>query len=374
MTIAPFKLERFFSRHEFAAQYLLCSSDCEAMTIGELLSLEYGAADKFNNHWLGYTETKGDPDLRLEISRLYSGISDSEILVCSGAEEPIFLFSHALLNAGDEVIFQFPCYQSLRSIPESIGCKVLKCNMKYENDNLIFDLDDLSNLITNRTKIIYINTPHNPTGFHFSKQEQLALIEIARKNNTIIFCDEVFRQLEHQPEFKLPAIADVYENGISLGVMSKAYGLAGLRIGWLATKNKEILEKVAVLKEYTTICNSAPSEFLATVALRNKDQILNRNLSIIKPNLIRLEDFFKKYSTLFHWNRPNAGAIGFVKMNFNEDDLIFTGQLLEKKQVLLILGEVFEFTDYFRLGFGRKNMPDALEKFEEYIIEDILLL
>jgi len=294
------------------------------MTIQDLLSLEAGAAEKFNTHWLGYTDTKGDFDLRTDISSIYSTISEDEVLVCTGAQEPIFLFSHAVLKKGDEVVVQSPCYQSFYSVPESIGCTVKHWNLIYQDEKPIFDLDELDKLVGENTKVIYINTPHNPTGYHFSNEEQQRLIEIARKNNVMIFCDEVYRELEHEESFKIPAITDVYENAFSLGVMSKSYGLPGLRIGWLASKNTSVLEKIGELKEYTTICNSAPSEFLARVGLRNRKLITDRNLKIVSENL----------------------------------------ELYE-----VLPGEIYDYKGFFRIGFGRKQIPDALRVFEEYVEE-----
>lgn len=372
MKIKPFKLERYYTVNEFSAKYSLCNSDSESMTINDLLSLENGAKDAFHNLWLGYTEPKGHPDLRRDIASTYSVIKSNNLLVCSGAQEPIFLFSQANLEAQDEVIVQSPCYQSLQSVPEGIGCKVSNWSVKYEDTKPIFDIEELKNMVTSKTKVIYLNTPHNPTGFHFSKEEQLALVEIARANNIIVFCDEVYRELEHKPEYAIPAFADVYENGVSVGVMSKSYGLPGLRIGWIASQNTEILEKVAVFKEYTTICNSGPSEFLAGVALRNRKKILERNLKIIKENLPLLDRFFAKHSGLFSWKKPNAGPVTLVKMNFDTNDMAFAAKVLKEQSVLLLPSGVYDFDGYFRIGFGRTIMPEALEQFEIFVTKNLI--
>jgi aspartate/methionine/tyrosine aminotransferase len=372
MKIKPFKLERYYTLHEFTAKYLLASSDCESMTIQELLSLEDGSSDKFQNQWLGYTESKGSTALRGNVSSIYSTINPDEVLICAGAQEPIYLFCQAILSAGDEVIVQSPCYQSVQSVPEGLGCKVLNWMVNYRNGEPFFDIDELAKLISNRTKVIFLNTPHNPTGFHFSKEQQKEIVELARKNNTIIFCDEVYRELEHDIAHRIPAFADVYENGVSLGVISKAYGLAGLRIGWLVTKNAEILEQVAIMKEYATICNSAPSEFLAGVGLRNRDKLLDRNLAIIKGNIQILDDFFEKYSDLFSWYRPFAGPISLVKINFRKDDYELGQQAIDKKSVMLLPGAIYDYPGYFRISFGRKHTPEALAQFEKFIKEDLL--
>jgi len=367
MPIKPFKLERYYSLHEFSATYSLCNSDCESMTIRELLALEEGATDRFHNLWLGYTETKGHASLRHDISNIYESLLPENILVCTGAQEPIYLFDIALLEAGDEVIVQTPCYQSLHTIPETLGCEVLPWHVKYENNIPHFDIDELEELASNKTKAIFINTPHNPTGFHFTQEDQNRLIEIARSKNIMIFCDEVYHNLEHSPEFAIPAMADAYENGISVGVMSKAYGLPGLRIGWISSKNKSILEQVALHKEYTTICNAAPSEFLAGIALRNQKFILDKNLQIIKDNLNLYDAFFEKQKHLFSWHKPSAGPIGLVKMLFDSNDKDFAERVLKEKKVLLLPGGIYDFEGYFRIGFGRKKIKEGLEQFEEYI-------
>ena len=369
MTIQPFKLERYYTLHEFTAKYLLCSSDCEAISVRELLALEAGAAEKLLDLNLGYTETKGAPELRRDIANIYQEISAEDLLVCSGAQEPIFLFSQAMLTTGDEVIVQSPCYQSLQSVPESLGCNVKEWKVRYKGNTPTFDIGELAQMISPNTKIIYLNTPHNPTGFHFTRSEQMAIVAMARKNNIIIFCDEVYRELERDLQYRIPAIADVYENGISLGVMSKTYGLPGLRIGWLATKNQSILDKIAILKEYTTICNSGPSEFLAGVGLRNRQELINRNLQIVENNLPLLDVFFDKYSDLFSWHKPIAGPIAFVKMNFEEHDGLFAERVLKEKKVLLLPGDIYDYNGFFRIGFCRNNMPTALDKFEEFVVE-----
>lgn len=367
MAIKPFKLERFLGVHEFSTKYLLSSSDCESLSIGELLAFESDATEKFHRHWLGYTEPMGDPELRTTIASIFSSINAEDVLVCSGAEEPIYLFIQTMLKAGDRVIVQSPCYQSVQSIPESLGCEVSLWQVHYVDGKPIFDLGELEQLMTLQPKVLFLNTPHNPTGYHFTKEEQQAIISLARKYGTIILCDEVYRELEHDPAVQIPAIADVYEHGVSIGVLSKAYGLPGLRIGWLISKRKDILEEAASLRDYTTICNSAPSEFLATLTLRNRKKVLDRNLGIVNKNLDLLDIFFEKYEDLFTWYRPNAGPVSFVRMKFDQPDLAFAEEVVQKQQVLLLPGYVFDYPRFFRVGFGRKNMSQSLEQFELFV-------
>jgi aspartate/methionine/tyrosine aminotransferase len=365
MHLPPFKLERYFAKYEFSTEYLLCSSDCEAMSIADLLAFEPGAAEKFQNTWLGYTESQGSPTLRKEICNLYTTIQPEEILVHTGAEEAIFLFMHAALKENDHVIVHAPHYQSLSEVVKSIGCLVSPWLAREEN-GWALDLDELRHLMRTTTKAIIINTPHNPTGYLMSRADFEAVNKFAQEKNLLLFSDEVYRESEYDPGARLPAACDMGEHAISLGVASKTYGLAGLRIGWIATKNKKIYERMASLKDYTTICNSAPSEFLAEVAMGNRQKLVDRNLGIIKNNLMVVDALFTRYSNLFSWIRPQAGSMGFPKL-LKGDVEDFCDDLVRKAGVLLLPGTMYDDThNHFRLGLGRMNLPQAVERLEEY--------
>jgi aspartate/methionine/tyrosine aminotransferase len=367
MKLEKFKLEDFFEKYEFKVKYLLCASDCESFTIGELLDLEENANFRLKQHWLGYTESPGNPTLRDEISKLYQNIDSEDILVFSGAEEGIFVFMNVYLNAGDHVIVQEPAYQSLFEVANALGCEITKWNMSYEQDWEL-DIEFLENSIKENTKCLILNFPHSPTGYLPSKKKYNEIIEIATEKNITIFSDEVYRFLELDSDDRLPAMCDVYDKGISLGVMSKSFGLAGLRIGWIASKEGELLKKLLTLKNYTTICNSAPSEFLAMLALRNKDSILERNRELVKKNVSLLEDFFDEYENFFSWVKPKGGSVAFPKLLVQDDVDQFCQDLLDVEGVLLMPGSIFNYDKpHFRIGFGRKNMSEALSKFEEYI-------
>ena len=369
MNLPPFKLERYFAKYEFNTEYLLCSSDCEAMPIAELLAMEDGSAEKFLQTWLGYTESQGHPDLRKEIAKIYETIQPDAILVHTGAEEAIFLFMLAALNDGDHVIVHAPHYQSLSEIAKGMGCNVSPWLAREEIDWSL-DLDELGQLMRSTTKAIVINTPHNPTGYLMSKSDFEAVNAFAKENNLLLFCDEVYRESEYDPFLRLPAGADMGEHAVSLGVTSKTYGLAGLRIGWIATKNRKIFEKMAGLKDYTTICNSAPSEFLAEVALRNRQHLIARNVGIIKSNLEIVDDLFARYSNLFEWVRPTSGSMGFPKLlKGGVED--FCDDLVKKSGVLLLPGSMYEDSrNHFRIGLGRKSLPQAVERLESHLIKN----
>jgi len=368
MNLQPFKLERYFAKYEFNTEFLLSSSDCEAMSIADLLALEDGAAEKFQNVWLGYTESLGSPALRKEISKMYSTIQPEEVLTFAGAGEGIFLFMYAALTADDHIIVHSPNYQSLSEVAKGIGCEVSPWMAREEN-GWSLDLDQLRHLMRTNTKAIVVNTPHNPTGYLMSRMDYDALHQFAHENNLMLFSDEVYRESEFDPASRLPAAADFGANAFSLCVTSKTYGLAGLRIGWIATKNREIYQKLASLKDYTTICNSAPSEFLAEVALRQSQKLIDRNLGIIKHNVEVIDDLFTRYSSLFTWNRPQAGSMGFPKL-LKGDIESFCDDLVKQAGVMLLPGTMYEdVNNHFRIGLGRKNLPQAVERLEDFLSE-----
>ncbi len=366
MNLPPFKLERYFAKYEFSVEFLLCSSDCEAMSIAELLALEDGAAEKFQRVWLGYAESQGSPALRREICKIYQTMQPEDILVHSGAEEAIFLFMHAALQPGDHVIVHAPRYQSLGDAAKSVGCEVSDWQAR-EGNGWALDLDELRRLLRPATKAVIVNSPHNPTGWLMPRADFDSLNQFAREHGLLLFFDEVYRESEYDPTTRLPAACDMGAHAVSLGVTSKTYGLAGLRIGWIATKNRKIYQAMAALKDYTTICNAAPSEFLAEVALRNRQKLMDRNLALIQGNLVVVEDLFQRYDALFSWVRPSAGSMAFPRLSQGDVDF-FCDDLVKKAGVLLLPGSTYDdFGNHFRIGLGRKNLPQAAERLENYL-------
>jgi len=368
MKLGDFKLERYFAKHEFTTPYILCASDCESMQLGELLAMEPGAQDRFSSLRLGYTDSLGNMDLRQAIATLYEHITIDQVLVHSGAEEAIFNFMNVSLNPGDHVIVHAPYYQSLGEVARGVGGEVSEWKGNPER-GWELDLNDLERALTERTRVVVVNFPHNPTGFLPDPEFVHELSALSDRHGFIIFSDEVYRGLELDPSHRLPAFTDVNDRSISLGVMSKTYGLAGLRIGWIATRNKQIFHSMAGFKDYTTICSSAPSEFLATLALRHAEAITRRNLNIILANLDRLDRFFHTHKNLFAWERPVAGPIAFPELLRGQVG-DFCADLVEKAGVLLLPGTLYgPRHNNFRIGFGRRNLPEALERLEECILE-----
>lgn len=370
MKINDFKLEIFFGKHEFTAPYLLTQSDCASMTIQELLSMEEGATEEFLSEGLAYTEVPGSEALRTVIASLYDTMSPDNILVHAGAQEPIFNFMNVILDEGDHIVSQFPIYQSLFEVAHAIGCDVSKWALEETQMGWKMDIEKLKNMIQPNTKAIVLNSPNNPTGFTFTNKEIDEIVEIARQHDIYVFCDEVYKGVELDGEER-KWFADRYEKAISLGVMSKSYGLAGLRIGWLATQDMDLMGKLIKMKHYTSICSSGPSELLSVVALKNSDKILKKNVAIIEENIKIADDFFEKYPRLFEFKRPMAGPISFVKMNIDMPIADFCDKLVAEAGVLLLPSSIYSFEgQYFRMGFGRDNFEESLNKFDDYLIEN----
>jgi aspartate/methionine/tyrosine aminotransferase len=367
MQITPFRIEEYMGKYEFTAKYLLSSSDAESQTIEELLALEPGAHDAFLKHWCGYTESPGAPWLREVLATIYTQIQPDQLVVVSAAEEAIFVFYQALLTLQDHVIVETPCYESALTVPKSTGAAVSEWRRKSEN-GWAHDLAALESLICPNTRAIYINTPHNPTGLLMPAEIFRGVLELASRRGIYVFSDEVYRELEHDPATRLPAACDLYDRALSLSSVSKTYGLPGLRLGWLACRDAAILQKIISFKHYTTICASAPSEFLTALAFRHRQKFIDRNLRIVLRNLPQLTAFFTRHNTLFEWTPPKASTIGFARFKPQKDVQAFCEQLVRESGVLLLPGTVYDQPRHIRFGYGRRNLPESLAQFEAYLV------
>jgi aspartate/methionine/tyrosine aminotransferase len=360
-----FALEVYFSKWEFAAKYNLAGSDGESMTLARLLDLaspEDRAA--FDNIGLGYTETFGAPALRTEIAQTYDSAGPEHLLCFAGAEEAIYVAMKVLLKPGDHAIVITPNYQAAETVPLGI-CEVSGVPLDIDRDWEL-DVDLLRAALRPNTKLISINFPNNPTGKIIPRATFDAIVEICRSRGIWLFSDEVYRLIERDPALRLPQVVDVYERGVSLNVMSKAYGLAGLRIGWLACKDRAILIKFERYKHFLSICNSAPSEVLARIALKARENILERNRKIVRDNLALLSGFFAEYRHLFDWREPDGGCVGFIRYKGAEGGEEFTRRLVEESGVLFLPSSIYRSElgpvpeNCIRVGFGRSHVPQGL--------------
>ncbi len=368
MRLADFELERYFARWEFAADWLLCASDVQGYPMANLLAL---ADDETQALWatlrLGYTESTGHPLLRREIASLYETIDPDEVLTFAGAEEAIFCLLNVLLGPGDHAIVTWPGYQSLYEVARAAGADVTLHELR-EDAGWALDLDLLRRQVTPETRLIVVNAPHNPTGMLPDRATYDGLVAIAADAGAYLLMDEVYRGLEVDLGDQLPAGADALATGISVGVMSKSFAMAGLRIGWLASHDRTLLARVAAFKDYTTICSSGPSEILAIIGLRARDRVLERSRDIVLGNLTHLDGFFERWPDAFTWVRPRAGSIGYPRLIAPGADLDdWAARLVETEGVLLLPGSRFGRPgNHFRIGFGRTDLPDGLARLEAF--------
>jgi aspartate/methionine/tyrosine aminotransferase len=368
LKIQPFKLERYFAKYEFDTKYLISSSDCDGYSLDYILS----CADKeelnlWNNLKFGYTDSAGSEFLRKSIAAQYKTVKTDEILVMSPGEAN-FILMNVLLEPGDEVICMAPAYQSLYQVAISLGTKIIWWNVNDESQE--FKSADLNGLITDKTKLIIVNFPHNPTGFIPSRDELNKIVEIARENNLIVFSDEMYHQLVHNDEDQIPAFCDLYENAISLWGMAKSFGLAGLRMGWLASHRNDLLEKIASFKDYLSICNNPAGEVLSSIALNHKEKFINPNIEKIVRNKILFWEFAMRHPELVELVLPKAGSTSFVKLKIEKSTLDYCEDLVQQTGIMMVPSEMFEYGDeHVRVGFGRENFNEALLVWEANIIK-----
>lgn len=373
MRLADFELERYFARWEFSVRHLMCASDLEGYPLAELLDL---ADDEARGLWdglrLGYTESAGHPLLRAEIAGLYERIGPDDVLVFSGAEEAIFCLMNVALGPGDHAIVTWPGYQSLFEVGRAAGAEVTLHDLR-EPDGWALDVGRIKAAIRPTTRLIVVNAPHNPTGMLPSQAEWRGLTDLCAEAGIRLFSDEVYRFLEFDPADRLLAGADGVPGGVSLGVMSKSFAMAGLRIGWLASDDHDLLARCAAFKDYTTICPSAPAEILSLIGLRAKSVVLDRSRAIIAANLTSLDRFFAERGDLLSWVRPRAGSVGFPRLTptgrFDGWDADrFAAELVESEGVLLLPESRFGGPgNHLRLGFGRVDLPEALAGLERFV-------
>ncbi len=353
-----FELETFFSTWEFTARHHMTASDMESMSLGDLLSLaDPQDREEFVELSLGYTQTWGADDLRELIAGTYENLSAGHVLCLAGAGEGIYAAMRVLLAPQDHAIVVVPNYQSAETIALEV-CEVTGVALHEHNDWQL-DMAEVEAAIRPNTKLVSINFPHNPTGALMAHKDLDALVGLCRKHDLYLFSDEVYRGVELEASDRLPQVADIYEKGISLNVMSKAYGMPGLRIGWVASQDTDTLQKVERYKHYLSICNSAPSERLAVIALKHRDTILDRSRAIVARNVVELEALLNDFPGLFQWQRPKGGCVAFPKYTGPDGVEAFCKSLLKDSGVLLLPASVYKSelmdtpVDNFRIGFGR---------------------
>ena len=373
MTRLPeFRLEAYFARWEFTARYHLTASDAQTMTLTELLAL---AGDDDRRAWenlgLGYTPTAGDPALRRAIADTYTSLDAEDIVCFAGAEEGLYLAMQVLLGPDDHAVVITPNYQAAETVPMAL-CAVSAVALDPDR-GWALDLQAVERALRPNTRVLSLCFPNNPTGKVIDAADFGRLVELCERRGIYVFSDEVHRGLERDPARTLPQAADLSERGLSLNVMSKALGLPGLRIGWIASRDRRLLACLERAKHYTTICNATPSEHLATIALKARDRILARNRRIVDTNLPRFDAFFAEFADLFEWSHPDGGCVAFPRYRGRDGAEAFCCALVEGAGVLLVPASIFSSAltatpqDRFRIGIGRRDAPEALETFAGWL-------
>ena len=376
LELPDFALEAYFSKWEFTAEWHLTASDAESMTVGELLALDADAPDLDAIH-LGYTPTWGTDQLRAAVAGQYDGLQPDDVLAFAGAGEPLFWAMQLFTEPGDHIIVNVPNYQSIESVPVATGVDVEGLPLWRDRDGgreWVLDLDRFESMLRPETRLVSVNFPNNPTGFVPDDATWRAFLELCDGRGIRVVSDEVYRGVELDPSATLPAAAELSPTALSISVTSKAWGLPGLRVGWVASHDQDALGRLERAKHYTSISNAGPSEVLATVALRNSEKILERNRAICTHNDSVVQEFMERHDTLFAYAPPVGGCVAFPRWLGPGTAGEFCTRAVEDHGVLLLPSFVYESTltdvpmDHFRIGIGRTNVPECLAALDTHLV------
>ncbi|HEY6740140.1 MAG TPA: pyridoxal phosphate-dependent aminotransferase [Actinopolymorphaceae bacterium] len=378
--LPTFRLEAYFSRWEFAARYHLTASDPQTLTVGELLALGTEQDRRaFHDLPLSYVPTWGTDALRAAIARTYDRIGPDDTLVFAGAEEAVFWVMALLLSPGDHAIVTVPNYQSMESVALASGAEVTGLPLwtgAGPDLRWTLDLDRLEAMLRPETTVVAVNFPNNPTGFVPPVDDFTALVRLCDEREIRLVSDEVYRGVELDHRRVLPQAADLSERAVSLNVLSKAYGLPGLRVGWAACRDGALLARLEEAKHYTSIADAAPSELLATIALRNAEQLHDRVRSIVAANVPVFDAFFGDHADLFDWAPPDGGCVTFPRYRGADGVEAFCERLVEQEGVLLLPASIYHSelasvpTDRFRIGVGRLDPEPALDAMRRFLARE----
>jgi aspartate/methionine/tyrosine aminotransferase len=374
MKINNFQVERWLDTYETRAQYELAETDAKPFTLEELSQLnpQENLLQKLSSMKIGYNPTMGSDLLRNKIANLYGPDTAAEnILVTTGAIEADFLLSNTLVNDGDKVVILWPAYQALYSTAEACGAQLEFWKLSADN-YFQPDLKKLSAILDKKTKLLVLNIPNNPTGAVISEQQLKTILRWAEEYDFYVLCDEVYHELIFQDGIVPPYARSLSKRAISVGSMSKAYGLSGLRLGWIAGP-ESIIEQCWSYKDYTSISNSPISDYLAQFALDKFDLISKRNYRIITKNRETLKQWFEEHSQYFDYYLPEAGVLcfpGLKNIPISSKELAL--DLFDKKSLLVVPGECFDIPNHLRIGFGgdTHKLEKSLAIFSDYLKEN----
>jgi aspartate/methionine/tyrosine aminotransferase len=360
LSMKLFETEDYFGRYEFSQPYLLAASDCESVSIAELVSLGGGSMEGLAGVKLGYTTIEGGEPLRKSISSLYSTVRPEQVLVLGSPIEGIYAIMRTLLSAGDHVVVLAPAYDALLNLPQEISGNVSRWHLKRDGGSWRLDLPELERLLAKGTRLLAVNFPHNPTGFLPTRDELEKIVQLCRTYGVTLFSDEMYRGLEYGPGEALPSVADLDDTAITLCGASKNLGLPGLRLGWLTIRDRSHYRDVMNTKTYTSMCSTQASEYLGVMAINAAPRLIAKNLEIIRGNMNLATGFFKKWQERLYWLPPKAGSVSLVEVLDGSAEA-FCHTLATEHGIVLLPSRFMGCPgEYVRIGLGRKNFSECL--------------
>lgn len=367
MKIEKFKIEEWMNKYEHLAKYDMTTTCINSFCLKDFFNFTGKDLNEILQKPLDYGDITGSERLKSNAAKLYENKTADNITVTLGAIGANSLVFLSLLERGDEVVSIIPSYQQHYSIPEQLGANIKFVKLKPEL-NWHIDFEELEQTVTPETKIIVLANPNNPTGAALSDEELSKIADIAQKNNAYVLCDEVYRFLDHTLENNYKkSIADIYEKGISTYSMSKTFSLAGIRIGFVCA-NKTVIREINHQRQYNTISISAIDDYVACIALENKEKIIKRNKQIILESKKILTNWIKNEQRL-NISNLEAGTTAFIAYDDERNSFDFCLDLFNDTGVLLLPGDTMEFPKHFRLGFcgNKENFKEGLEKFSAWL-------
>ena len=347
----------------------LSASECETMAVADLLRMaDAEDAARWDGLRLSYTDPLGAPWLRETIAGRYAGIGTADLVCFAGAQEGLYAVLHALLPPGSHAIVVVPGYQSVETL--ALGLADVTGVALDAADGWSLDLDQVAAAVRPNTRVVCISFPNNPTGKLLEAGRYHALAALCRRHGIWLVSDEVYRLTERDPARRLPPAAEAYERGVSIGVLSKAYGLPGLRIGWVACRDAGLTGRIAAFRQYLSVCSAGPSEVLANIALKATEAVTGRNRALAGANLVLVQAMLARHPALFDWTVPEGGVVGYVRYGGAEGVERFVLRMAEEAGVLLLPAGVFRSdlaslpADRFRIGFGHAAVPAGLATME----------
>ena len=350
-------LEGWMREYYFASEMDLGSSGVADYSMAEVRQKTGLTVEEIDSLVFHDSETQGNPELRQVLANCFTEDGDPQkVLVTHGSTESNFMLMHALLQTGDEVVVLDPCYQQLEGIAQAIGCEIKTWPLRVER-GFKPDLEDLKAVLSDRTRMVVVNFPHNPTGASLTHEEQKELIEIVRPTGAYLIWDAAFEAIQYD-EDPLPSPSEVYDRALSMSTLSKCYGLPGLRVGW-TIGSPEVFERCFHLRDYTTLHLSPLVELITRRVMEKRNLFIAPRFEQARKNLALVTEWAKEHEEWIEWFAPMGGVSCFPRLRHEENTEEFCHRMGQEFKVLLVPGTCFGHPQHVRLGFG--GNPDLLE-------------